>query len=277
MASRSAAAFSLAFSPWSLASSHRRFGRRRACALVLALAAVPALLSPAALARGGFGGGFGGGGFGRGGGGFHFGGAGYDGRGSADGWTRGYQGYHPAYGPNARPAWQGGANVDRTTVNKDFDNDSFQRNVNINNNFYNRDGNGWNRTWANGGYWNNRPWATGWYGWSPGTWGWWGGSAAAWGVAGLATGVAITSLVNEAANNQKTVIVVPGSTVQLDYGSVEGVGSYGASFSYNLGQGAMLNGAANCQAGLLNGQVPATAAQAQLLNAVCQVAYGAGS
>jgi hypothetical protein len=36
-------------------------------------------------------------------------------------------------------------------------------------------------------------------------------------------------------------------------------------------------GAANCQAGLLNGQVPATAAQAQLLNAVCQVAYGGGS
>lgn len=31
------------------------------------------------------------------------------------------------------------------------------------------------------------------------------------------------------------------------------------------------------QAGLLNGQVPATVAQAQLLNAVCQVAYGGGS
>ncbi|MEB3255198.1 MAG: hypothetical protein VKJ05_02290 [Synechococcaceae cyanobacterium] len=257
---------------------------------LLALLAAPLLLQSAALARGG---GFGGGGFGRGGGGFHFGGAGYSGHASHDAWTRGYQGYHPAYGPNTRPAWQGGANrtinnfdpnrtVDgntfkRNNVDNNFDNDTFKRTVNVNNNFYNRDPNGWNRNWANGGYWNNRPWGAGWYGWAPSTWGWWGGTAAAWGVAGLATGVAITSLVNEAAENQKTVIVVPGSTYQLDYGSVEAVGSVGASFSYDLGQGVMLNGAANCQAGLLNGQVPATAAQAQLLNAVCQVAYGAGS
>jgi len=96
--------------------------RRLACALVLAMGAAPALLPAVALARGG---GFGGGGFGGGGGGFHFGGAGYDGHSSADGWSRGYQGYHPAYGPNARPAWQGGGTVNRTTVNKDFDNDSF--------------------------------------------------------------------------------------------------------------------------------------------------------
>jgi hypothetical protein len=36
-------------------------------------------------------------------------------------------------------------------------------------------------------------------------------------------------------------------------------------------------GAANCQQGLLNGQVPNSASQAQLLNAVCQVAYGTGN
>jgi hypothetical protein len=268
-------------------------GRRWLCGALLAVAATPLLLPSEGLARGG---GFGGGGgFGRGGGGggFHFGGAGYSGHASPDDWSRGYQGHHPAYGPNTRPAWQGGDNrtikdfdgnrtvegntFNRGNINKDFDNDSFKRSVNVNNNFYNRDGNGWNRNWSNGGYWNNRPWAAGWYGWAPSTWGWWGGNAAAWGVAGLATGVAITSLVNEAANNQKTVIVVPESSYQLNYGSVEAVGSAGASFSYNLGQGAMLNGAANCQAGLLDGQVPATAAQAQLLNAVCQVAYGAGS
>ena len=254
--------------------------RRWLCGALLALLAAQ-LLPSAALARGG---GFGGGGFGRGGGGFHFGGAGYRGQASPDDWTRGYKGYHPAYGPDARPAWQGGGNTfnrdntfNRGNFDKDFDNDTFKRTVNVNNNFYNRDGNGWNRSWANGGYWNNRPWAAGWYGWAPSTWGWWGGSAAAWGVAGLATGMAITSLVNEAADNQNTVIVVPGSAYQLDYGSVEAVGSVGASFSYNLGQGGMLNGAANCQAGLLDGQVPATAAQAQLLNAVCQVAYGGGS
>jgi hypothetical protein len=37
-----------------------------------------------------------------------------------------------------------------------------------------------------------------------------------------------------------------------------------------------LYGGANCQQGLLNGQIPATGNQAQLLNAVCQVAYGNG-
>jgi hypothetical protein len=36
-------------------------------------------------------------------------------------------------------------------------------------------------------------------------------------------------------------------------------------------------GAANCQQGLLNGQVPSSSSQAQLLNAVCQVAYGNGA
>ena len=81
---------------------------------------------------------------------------------------------------------------------------------------------------------------------------------------------------NSAADRQQTVIVVPGGTYQLNYGSVEAVGLYGVSFSYTLGEGASLMGTANCQAGLLNGQVPATAAQAQLLNAVCQVAYGKG-
>jgi len=232
------------------------------------------------LARGG---GFGGGGtrFGGGGGfgGYHFGGAGYDGRGAADGWRRGYEGYHPHYGPGARPAWRGEDGVDKVAPfdrNGGFDNDSFQKNVTINNNFYNRTPNGWNNNWANGGYWNNRPWNAGWYAWTPGTWGWWGWNTAGWGLAALATGLTITNLVNEAANRQQTVIVVPGSTYQLNYGSVEAVGLYGVSFAYTLGDGVNLMGAANCQAGLLNGQVPATAPQAQLLNAVCQVAYGGG-
>jgi hypothetical protein len=71
------------------------------------------------------------------------------------------------------------------------------------------------------------------------------------------------------------VIVVPATSYELNYGSVEAVGSYGASFNYNV-DGSSLMGAANCQQGLLNGQVPGTADQAQLLNAVCQVAYGQG-
>jgi hypothetical protein len=56
---------------------------------------------------------------------------------------------------------------------------------------------------------------------------------------------------------------------------VEAVGTHGASFSYQFNDTPLL-GATNCQQGLLNGQVPQTAQQAQLLNAVCQVAYGPG-
>jgi hypothetical protein len=205
---------------------------------------------------------FGGGSFRGGeGGGYHF---------NDSGFRSGYQGYHPMYGPNSRTNW----NSDNRT-NGNFDNDRFNRTVNVNNNFYNRDYNGWNRSWANGGYWNSRPWPTGWYR-GYGGWGWWGASAAAWGVAGLATGAMIGSLVNAASSAQSTVIMVPNTTYELNYGSVEGVGSYGVSFNY-LVNGTQLMGAANCQQGLLNGQIPTNASQAQLLNAVCQVAYGSGN
>jgi hypothetical protein len=157
-------------------------------------------------------------------------------------------------------------------VRNSFNNDRV--NVNVHNNFYNRGYGGWHEGWRNGGYWGARPWNAGWYrGW--GGWGWWGASAAAWGVAGLATGAAITSLVNDAANQQSSVIVVPQSTYSLNFGSVESVGTAGVSFSYGVGNTDLI-GAANCQDGLLNGQVPTNADQAQLLNAVCQVAYGSG-
>lgn len=210
-----------------------------------ALVIVPALIPLTAQARGAIGM------AGRnwGGGAYHF---------QNSNWQRGYQGDHPMYGPGTR--------------NTNWDNN---RQININNNFYNRDYNGWNSNWRNGGYWASRPWAAGWYG-GWGGWGWWGASAAAWGVAGLATGVAITGLVNAAANNSSPVIIVPDTSYELNYGSVEAVGSYGASFNYFV-DGQQLFGGANCQQGLLNGQVPGTADQAQLLNAVCQVAYGGGS
>lgn len=235
----------------------------RCSALLLsALLLLPALGPAPLLARGGGGGG---GGFGGGGGrgwggdgGRTWGGGGYNFQGGD--WQRGYGGYHPMYGDGARPA---------------VDDGSFNRQVNVNNNFYNRDYNGWNSAWRNGGYWANRPWGVGWYG-GWGGWGWWGASSAAWGLAGLATGATITGLVNSAADNATTVIMVPGTSYELNFGSVESVGSTGASFSYNV-DGHMLMGAANCQQGLLNGQVPGSADQAQLLNAVCQVAYGSGS
>lgn len=215
--------------------------------------------------------GFGGGGLHDfGGGGFHFGGD----------EMAGYRGTHPMFGDGVRPAWGGDrpVNVDdqRANVIDNQRNDVIdnQRNININNNFYNRPYNGWHTNWTNGGYWNHRPWNTGWYVWAPASWGWWNGSAAAWGLAGLATGVAITSLVDNAANQQSPIILVPETEYQLNYGSVEAVGTQGASFSYSLAGGATLQGAVNCKQGLLNGQVPQTAANAQLVNAVCQVAFG---
>jgi hypothetical protein len=204
----------------------------------------------------------------RGGGFYHFGGGSWGGaRPVGDTWRNGYEGWHPAYGPGVRPAW--------TNTNGDRPLD-INRNVNVNNNFYNRDYHGWNAAWSNGGYWGSRPWHTGWYAWTPASWGWWGGSAAAWGLAGLATGVAITELVNQAASQQQTVFVVPGTTWLLNYGTVESVGTYGVSFSYGTGADVTVMAAANCQLGLLNGQPPQSAAQAQLLNAACPVAYGAG-
>ncbi len=282
----------------------RRARRLQALASV-GLVAASLLLAPVAHARGGGGGGgFGGGGFRGGGfGGYHWSGgdlggdrgagAGAGAGGGGGDWRSGYQGYHPMFGDGTRSNW---GNQDVNSLNKDridnsgvngnrintinnnqrFSNDDFnQRNINVNNNFYNRNYNGWNDAWRNGGYWGNRPWSTGWYG-GWGGWGWWGGGAAAWGIAGLATGVAITGLVNQAAAQQSTVILVPSTSYQLNYGSVEAVGAYGATFFYTV-NGSQLLGAVNCQQGLLNGQIPVDADQAQLLNAVCQVAYGRGS
>ncbi|MBD2423358.1 hypothetical protein [Cyanobium sp. FACHB-13342] len=264
--------------------------RRRSLSVALATALLlcGSVLHPmAAEARGGGGGGggrgFGGGGGGFGGGGYHWSGGGdrsFGGGGAGGGaWRQGYQGHSPMYGPNTRSSW-GSGNVDGNRVNDSFNNDrfnndTFNRQVNVNNNFYNRGYNGWNSNWRDGGYWGNRPWNAGWYG-GWGGWGWWGANAAAWGIAGLATGAVIGGLVNAAANQQSPVIVVPNTSYQLNYGSVEAVGSYGASFFYTV-NGTQLLGAANCQQGLLNGQIPTDADQAQLLNAVCQVAYGAGS
>ncbi len=226
-------------------------------ALVVPALLAPGWLAPSAQARGFAFAGPGGGGF------YHFGGGAWGGgRPVGDAWRNGYEGWHPAYGPGVRPAWTNG------NGNRTWD---------VNNNFYNRDYHGWNNVWVNGGYWGSRPWHAGWYAWTPATWGWWGGSAAAWGLAGLATGAAIADLVNAAADQQKTVFLVPGTTWVLNYASVESVGTYGVSFTYGTGGEVTILAAANCQMGLLNGQPPQNAAQAQLLNAACAVAYGEGS
>ena len=219
--------------------------------------------------------------------------------------SQGYGGSHPLYGAGSRTAWTGhniSAEQFRSGRYPGGANDAFGRGglgrqgwqggafagrggfneSNYNqNNFYNRNVEGWNSQWTNGGYWGNRPWGFGWYNWSPDSWGWWGGNSSGWGLAGLAAGAVITDLVDQAANQQSPVIDVPDSNYQLNYGSVDSVGSSGANFSYAVAPPpgspigmAPIKGAANCQEGLLDGQIPSTAAQAQLLNAACQVAYG---
>ena len=287
--------------------THRRLG----AALLGSLVLMMPLTAQAYPARGGFGGGerFGGGGgerFGGGGerfgggdrvgGGYHFGGAGQGG----SNWRSGYQGDHPMFGPGARPGWGGsgtlrpdGNGFNRNTFNNqnvddrlrlnnqgginvnNYNRTTINRNLGDNSNFYNRDYNGWTNNWRNGGYWNDRPWGTGWFNGGASSWGWWGANAVGWGLAGLATGAVIGGLVNAASEQASPVFLVPQTSYQLNYGSVESVGTYGVSFNY-LVNGTQLLGAANCQQGLLNGQIPSNGDQAQLLNAVCQVAYGTG-
>jgi hypothetical protein len=132
----------------------------------------------------------------------------------------------------------------------------------------------WNRAWVGGGYWTTRTWRTGWYRVNPVAWGWWGARSVAWGVTTLATAATITSLVNASANQQSTVIVVPDTSLLLDYSTVQALPPQGATFQYATSAGNYESAQVQCTQGLLNGQPPASLNQAQLLNAVCQVAYG---
>ncbi|MGB7566070.1 MAG: hypothetical protein WBM08_15130, partial [Prochlorococcaceae cyanobacterium] len=172
-------------------------------------------------------------------------------------------------------------NFDRNVnVNRDLNrnvNRNIDRNVNVNRN--------WDRRvninsvnvrpgWARPGWGVARPWNYGWYGgWSTPTWGWWGARAAAWGVGTLATAAIINNAVDNAVNNNATYIVVPNSNYQLVFGSVQPSGTSTISFAVT-DSGSTYELTADCQSGLLNGQEPQSAAEAELLNAACQVAFG---
>lgn len=132
----------------------------------------------------------------------------------------------------------------------------------------------WNPAWVAGGYWAARPWVWGWYRVNPAVWAWWPATAAVWGVNGLTAAVTLTAFVNDAIAAQSTVIVVPQTTLLLDFGSVQAVRPMAVRFSWASAAGAFQEASGDCQAGLLNGAPPADAAQAQLLNAACHVAYG---
>lgn len=128
--------------------------------------------------------------------------------------------------------------------------------------------------WARPGWGVARPWNVGWYGgWSNPPWGWWGARAAVWGIGTLATASLINSAVDAAINSQVSTIVVPNTSYQLLYGSVAPVGSSSVSFAVIV-DGSTYQLTADCQQGTINGQDPASAAEAELLNAACQVAFG---
>jgi hypothetical protein len=174
---------------------------------------------------------------------------------------------------------------DRNLNDRDLGNrnlgDRNLNNRNINTNI-NRN---WNRTvninsvnlrpgWARPGWGYARPWNYGWYGgWATPSWGWWGARAAVWGVGALASAAIINEAVDNAINSQQTMIVVPNSNYQLLYGTVQPLGSTGVQFAVSA-NGNTYQLSADCQSGLLNGVQPASAAEAELLNAACQVAFG---
>jgi len=131
--------------------------------------------------------------------------------------------------------------------------------------------------WARPGWGYARPWGTGWYGgWATPAWGWWGANAALWGISSLASAAVINSAVDSAVASNTTYIVVPQTTYQLLYGTVQPSGSQGVSFLVQA-DGSTFNLTADCNAGTIDGALPSDAAQAELLNAACQVAYGSAS
>ena len=149
--------------------------------------------------------------------------------------------------------------------------DVWTRRVVINNNYYNNPG------WARSpGWYNNRPWGGNWYGVSSSPpWGWWVGQSVVWGVTALTTAAIINSAIDRAIARQQTYVLVPNTNWQLYYGSVKPMAQDEVSFIVNNGYGTYQM-EADCQQGLLNGGVPTTPAEAQLINAACQVTFGSG-
>jgi hypothetical protein len=96
----------------------------------------------------------------------------------------------------------------------------------------------------------------------PPTLGWWGVRSAAWGLRSLATAAVINNAVNDAIAASQVFNSVQPSGDQVVYFVVsDGVESRQIS--------------ADCSSGTLGGQEPSDASEAQLLNAACQVAFGA--
>jgi hypothetical protein len=129
--------------------------------------------------------------------------------------------------------------------------------------------------WARPGWSVARPWNWGWYGgWASPPWGWWAARSVAWGVTSLATAAVINNAVNDAIAANQTLIVVPQSSYELYYNSIAPSGDQQITFVAVPNGGEAQTWTADCRSGSLNGYQPAGSAEAQLLNAACQVAFG---
>jgi hypothetical protein len=182
-----------------------------------------------------------------------------------------------------------GGNLDRSLNDRSFNGANLNRgdlnrrvfNGNVNSN-WRRD---WNINnvnlspgWARPGWGYARPWSYGWYGgWATPGWGWWGANAALWGISTLASAAVINAAVDSAVASNTTYIVVPQTSYQLLFGTVQPVGDQGVSFLVQASDGNTYNLTADCNAGTIDGVAPNSAAQAELLNAACQVAFGSPS
>lgn len=242
---------------------------------------------------GGFGGsGRGGGGhapsgFGQAGGGFNRGDArpsgGWSNRANLGGGSGGGGGGPSLNRPASLPAggnWQGGDRIQGGTWgqagNRGPGGNRWSGNaVNVNRNWNRVTNVNVNAGWARPGWGVARPWNWGWYGgWSSPPWGWWAARTAAWGVGTLASAAIINNAVNNAIAASSPVIVVPNTDYQLLYATVQPLGTNSVSFVVQA-NGTTYQLTANCQQGLINGQQPQSAQEAEVLNAACQVAFGA--
>ncbi|QVL52230.1 MAG: hypothetical protein KFB97_12345 [Cyanobium sp. M30B3] len=129
---------------------------------------------------------------------------------------------------------------------------------------------GWAQS-PNWGY--NRPWGGGWYNSSSPSWSWWGGQALGWGINALTTALIVNNAVNRAIRDRQSTVVVPNSSMQLYYGSVEAMDQTAITFVVANGN-YTYEMEADCEDGLLNGDVPTSLAEAELVNTACQVAFG---
>ena len=89
----------------------------------------------------------------------------------------------------------------------------------------------------------------------------------------LATAAIVNNAVNDAIADNSTTMIVPNSNYSLYYGSIQPIGQSSVSFVVQA-DGNDYQLSADCNAGTINGDDPKTAAQAELLNAACQVAFG---